>query len=253
MTTGLSTLADDLTSAAALLIRESVVARYLTQPAEDSSPRVQLVERLLSGKVGQPALDVLKAAVAERWSAEADLVDAIELVGPASPADPRREGRQGRRGRRPAVPVLAAFSTPQPRLAILLGDYEVDADARVRCCATSSTARAPAPTRSRLNCSPRRLSCSADSRPKTAVQSLAEVAVARRGEVVAQVRAAAELTDAQHTRLTEVLSRIYGHPVTAQIPLDPELLGGLAISVGDEIIDGTLSSRLAAAQTQLPD
>jgi F0F1-type ATP synthase delta subunit len=31
------------------------------------------------------------------------------------------------------------------------------------------------------------------------------------------------------------------------------LLGGLSISVGDEIIDGTLSSRLASAQTQLPD
>ena len=88
---------------------------------------------------------------------------------------------------------------------------------------------------------------------EAAVQSLAEVAVARRGEVVAQVSAAAELSDAQHTRLTEVLSRIYGHPVTAQVSIDPELLGGLAISVGDEIIDGTLSSRLAAAQTQLPD
>jgi F0F1-type ATP synthase delta subunit len=85
------------------------------------------------------------------------------------------------------------------------------------------------------------------------VQGLAEVAVARRGEVVAQVSAAAELSDAQHTRLTEVLSRIYGHPVTAQMQIDPESLGGLAILVGDEVIDGTLSSRLAAAQTQLPD
>ena len=85
------------------------------------------------------------------------------------------------------------------------------------------------------------------------MRGLAEVAVARRGEIVAQVSAAAELSDAQHTRLTDVLTRIYGHPVTVQLQIDPELLGGLAISVGDEIIDGTLSSRLAAAQTQLPD
>jgi F-type H+-transporting ATPase subunit delta len=35
--------------------------------------------------------------------------------------------------------------------------------------------------------------------------------------------------------------------------IDPKLLGGLAITVGDEVIDGTLSSRLAAAQNQLPD
>jgi F0F1-type ATP synthase delta subunit len=86
-----------------------------------------------------------------------------------------------------------------------------------------------------------------------AVLGLAEVAVARRGEVIAHVSAATELGDAQHTRLGEVLSRIYGHPVTVQIHIDPELLGGLAITVGDEIINGTLSSRLAAAQTQLPD
>ena len=82
---------------------------------------------------------------------------------------------------------------------------------------------------------------------------LAELAVARRGEVVAHVSAAAELSDAQRTRLIEVLTRIYGHPVSVQLHIDPELLGGLSIAVGDEVIDGTISSRLAAAETQLPD
>lgn len=86
-----------------------------------------------------------------------------------------------------------------------------------------------------------------------AVLELAEVAVARRGEIVAHVSAAAELDDAQRTRLTEILSRIYGHPVTVQMQIEPKLLGGLAITVGDEVIDGTLSSRLAAAESQLPD
>ncbi|HWS93790.1 MAG TPA: F0F1 ATP synthase subunit delta, partial [Mycobacterium sp.] len=86
-----------------------------------------------------------------------------------------------------------------------------------------------------------------------AMKFLAEVAVARRGEVIAQVSAAAELSDAQRRRLTEVLSRIYGHPVTVQLQIDAEVLGGLSIAVADEVIDGTLSSRLAAAQAQLPD
>ena len=73
--------------------------------------------------------------------------------------------------------------------------------------------------------------------------------MARRGEVVAHVTAAADLTDAQRTRLTEVLTRIYGHPVSVQLHIDPELLGGLSITVGDEVIDGSIASRLAAAQT----
>ncbi len=90
-------------------------------------------------------------------------------------------------------------------------------------------------------------------RADEAVIDLAELAVARRGEVVAHVTAAAELSDAQRTRLTEVLTRIYGHPVAVQLHVDPDLLGGLSITVGDEVIDGSIASRLAAAESQLPD
>jgi len=41
--------------------------------------------------------------------------------------------------------------------------------------------------------------------------------------------------------------------VTVQSQIDPELLGGLLITVGDEVVDGTLSSRLTTAKAQLPD
>jgi F-type H+-transporting ATPase subunit delta len=249
---GLSTLADDLTSVAAMLISETVVTRYLTLAAEDASPRVRLIERLVSGKVGQPALDLLKSAVSERWSADSDLVDAVELVS--------RQAlliRAEQAGQLDEVEEqLFRFSRIldlQPRLAILLGDYEVPADGRVRLLRNvlgNASADVDPITAELLS---KTVELLRGQPAGEAVQGLAEVAVARRGEVVAHVSAAAELTDAQHTRLTEVLSRIYGHPVTAQMQIDPDLLGGLAISVGDEIIDGTLSSRLAAAQTQLPD
>jgi F-type H+-transporting ATPase subunit delta len=249
---GLSTLADDLTAVAALLIRESVLTRYLTQPSEDSSPRVHLVERLVSGKVGGPALDVVKAAVAERWSADTDLVDAIELS--ARQAQLIRAEKAGDVDE--VEEQLFRFSrilNAQPQLAILLGNHEVPADARVQLLRNVLTSAGAGVNPITTELLAKTVELLRGQPAEEAVQGLAEVAVARRGEVVAQVSAAAELSDAQHTRLTEVLSRIYGHPVTAQVSIDPELLGGLAISVGDEIIDGTLSSRLAAAQTQLPD
>jgi F0F1-type ATP synthase delta subunit len=41
--------------------------------------------------------------------------------------------------------------------------------------------------------------------------------------------------------------------VTVHLQIDTELLGGLLIAVADEVIDGTLASRLAAAKAQLPD
>jgi F-type H+-transporting ATPase subunit delta len=82
---------------------------------------------------------------------------------------------------------------------------------------------------------------------------LANLAVSRRGEIVADVGTASELTDTQSSRLTELLTRIYGRPVSLQLYVNPELLGGLSIAVGDEVIDGSLASKLAAAETQLPD
>ncbi|HEY6855261.1 MAG TPA: F0F1 ATP synthase subunit B/delta [Mycobacterium sp.] len=249
---GLSALTDDLTSVATMLIRETVVARYLTSPAEDASPRVRLIERLVSDQVGEPALDVLKSAVSERWSADSDLVDAVELVS--------RQALLIRAERAEQLDEvedqLFRFSRildVHPRLVTLLGNYEAPADGRITLLRNVlGNANADVNPIS-VELLSKTVELLRGQPVEKAVQGLVEVAVARRGEVIAHVSAAAEVSDAQHTRLTEVLSRIYGHPVTAQLQINPESLGGLAISVGDEVIDGTLSSRLAAAQTHLPD
>jgi ATP synthase F1 delta subunit len=249
---GLEKLADELVSVAKMLNGEIVVTRYLTLSAEDASPRVKLIERLVSGKVGDPTLEVLRAAVSERWSANSDLVDAIEHVSRQALFEvAEREERVDE-----VEDQLFRFSRileEQPRLAILLGEYGVPAERRVgllRDVLKSSSGRANRITNSLLAHTVELLR---GEPAEEAMKFLAEVAVARRSEIVAEVGAAAELSDAQRTRLTEVLARIYGHPVTVQLGIDPELLGGLLISVGDEVVDGTLSSRLAAAEAQLPD
>jgi len=250
---GLEKLADELVKVAGMLNHEIVVTRYLTVPAEDSAPRVRLIERILEGKVADPTLDVVRAAVAERWSANRDLVDAIEHVSrQALLKVAENEGRIDE-----VEDQLFRFSRlldAQPRLAILLGDHTSPAEGRVgllRNVLKSVGGRSNRITNALLSHTVELLR--GHQTADEAVQSLAESAVARRGEVVAQVSAAAELTEAQRTRLSEVLSRIYDHPVAVQLQLNEELLGGLLISVGDEVIDGTLKSRLTAAEAQLPD
>jgi ATP synthase F0 subunit b/ATP synthase F1 delta subunit len=248
----LSTLSSELVAVAKMLDSEIVVTRYLTLAAEDAGPRVRLIERLVSDKVGDATLEVLRAAVSERWSANSDLVDAIEHVSrQALLAVAEREDRVDE-----VEEQLFRFSRildAQPRLAILLGDYAAPAEGRVellRKVLESASARVNPVALALLT---QTVELLRGEPAEEAVKFLAEVAVARRGEIVAQVGAAAELTDAQRTRVTEVLSRIYDHPVTVQLQVDPELLGGLLIAVADEVIDGTLSSRLAAAKAQLPD
>jgi F-type H+-transporting ATPase subunit delta len=249
---GLSSLSAELVSVAKMLEREIVVTRYLTMPAEDPAPRVRLIERLTSGKVGDPTLDVLRAAVSERWSANSDLIDAIEHVSRQALLEvAERDGQVDE-----VEDQLFRFSRildAQPRLAILLGDYAVPADGRVGLLRKTLECASGDVNPVAVSLLSQTVELLRGEPAEEAVLLLAEVAVARRGEIVAQVSAAAELSDAQRTRVTEVLSRIYGHPVTVQLQIDPALLGGLSITVGDEVIDGTLASRLAAAKAQLPD
>ncbi|EUA13234.1 ATP synthase F1, delta subunit [Mycobacterium kansasii 732] len=194
----------------------------------------------------------MRAAVTERWSANSDLIDAIEHVSRQALLEiADREGQVDE-----VEDLLFRFSRildAQPRLAILLGDYVVPAEGRIRLLRNVLDRSGSAVNPIAASLLAQTVELLRGQSAEDAVLLLAEVAVARRGEVVAQVSAAAELTAAQRTRVTEVLSRIYGHPVTVQLQIDPELLGGLSIAVGDEVIDGTLSSRLAAAKAQLPD
>jgi ATP synthase F0 subunit b/ATP synthase F1 delta subunit len=247
----LSTVADDLTSVAKLLAGEKILTRHLADPADDPSPKVGLLETLLEGKVGDTALEVLKAAVSGRWSTDANLVDAVEhvarlaLLVRAEREDQAAEVEEElfRFGR-----ILDA----QPRLSTLLSDYATPAAGRVKLLSdVLGNGSGVNPTTAQLLS--QTIELLRGERADDAVIDLAELAVARRGEVVAHVTAAAELSDAQRTRLTEVLTRIYGHPVSVQLQINPELLGGLNIAGGDEVIDGTLSSKLAAAETKLPD
>ena len=194
---------------------------------------------------------MLNTAVSVRWSKTGDLVTAIEHV--ARLALLTRADRENQAEE--VAEQLFRFGRildSQPRLASLLGDYSQSGEQRVallrgvlsQATGTNSTAGALiAQTVELLS----------GERADDAVADLAELAVAHRGEIVAEVGAAAELTDSQRRRLTDVLTRIYHHPVSVQLIVDPELLGGLAVAVGDEVIDGTLYTRLAEAETKLPD
>ena len=84
------------------------------------------------------------------------------------------------------------------------------------------------------------------------VGRLAELAADRRNRSVAHITAATALSDEQEQRLVRVLSDIFGRAVSLQVELDPDLLGGLVIRVGDEVIDGSVLAKLAKARQALP-
>jgi ATP synthase F0 subunit b/ATP synthase F1 delta subunit len=246
---GLTTLADDLASVAKLLRREAALARHLADPSVDSAAKVQLAERLLSGKLSDAALAVLRTAVSQRWSSASDLIHGIQHV--ARLALLVRAEREDQID--DVEDQLFRFSRmldSEPQLITLLSDYTTPVDGRVGLVTTVLHGRANKNSADLLR---QTIELLHGERADAAVRELANLAVSRRGEVVAHVGTAAELSDAQHDRLTELLSRVYGHPVSLQLEVNPELLGGVTIAVGDEVIDGSLASKLAAAETHLPD
>ena len=56
----------------------------------------------------------------------------------------------------------------------------------------------------------------------------------------------------QEQRLADSMTRLYGRPISLQVELDPDLLGGLVVRIGDELIDGSVAGKLAAARRKLP-
>jgi ATP synthase F0 subunit b/ATP synthase F1 delta subunit len=245
----LTTLADDLAKAAKLMRREAVLSRHLADPSSSSDSKVTLAERLLSGKISDEALDLLKTAVSQRWSTSVDLIHGIQHI--ARLALLVRAESEGQID--DVEDQLFRFSRTldsEPRLITLLSEYSAPLDGRISLLNNVLARRASRNTADLLR---QTIDLLHGERADEVIRGLANLAVSRRGEVVAHVRAAAELSDAQRNRLIELLTRIYGHPVSLQLDMDPALLGGLTIAVGDEVIDGSLASKLAAAETHLPD
>lgn len=66
--------------------------------------------------------------------------------------------------------------------------------------------------------------------------------------LVAAVTSAIPLTREQEERLVAILSAKYGEPVKVHVSIDTSVIGGLRIYVGDDIIDGTIASRLESVR-----
>jgi F-type H+-transporting ATPase subunit delta len=73
---------------------------------------------------------------------------------------------------------------------------------------------------------------------------VAGLAAEERGRRVAEVRSAVELDEDEYQRLVEALERTAGRPVEVRVQIEPSLLGGMAVEIGDTVIDGSVRHRL---------
>lgn len=245
----LGDFADELASLAGLLLEHSVLRKYLAARTDDSSPKVAMVERLLTGKIAQQTFDIVKTAVQQRWSVSRDLPEAFErLARLAVLVSAEREDKI-----EDVEDELFRFGRTldaNPRLASLVSQLEEPSEKRIGLLDSVIADKASSWTAALLRQSVRLLH---GRNLVDVVPELAELAAARRGESVAHVVAASPLSEEQYDRLSSVLSRIYGRTISVQLDVDPEVLGGLQIRIGDEVVDGTIAAKLEKAASNLPE
>ena len=69
----------------------------------------------------------------------------------------------------------------------------------------------------------------------------------RRNRLIANVRVAATITDTQKVRLAQAIEKQVGQPIRVNIQVDPSIIGGVSVKFADELVDGSISNRLAGA------
>jgi F-type H+-transporting ATPase subunit delta len=79
---------------------------------------------------------------------------------------------------------------------------------------------------------------------KPVIKAVRELAADARGETTAEVSSAYPLNDDQVARLKSNLKARLGRDVTIEPKVDPELLGGLVVRLGSQMIDASIRTKL---------
>jgi F-type H+-transporting ATPase subunit delta len=238
-----TSLADELAAVTALLDREVSLRRVLTDPAQAGEAKAELSGRILGGQVSGTTADLVAGLVRSRWSQSRDLVDALEEL--ANLAD--LTAAQGAGTLDDVEDELFRFgrivsSTTELRSA--LTDRAASTSAKGELLRSLLGGRAKATTErlvTRLVTAPRGRSLEAG------LESLSKLAAERRDRMVAVVTSAVPLSATQKQRLGAALAKLYGRQMHLNLDVDPEVLGGIRVQVGDEVINGSIADRIEDA------
>lgn len=239
--------AQELFSVADAIDSSNQLVRTLSDPGRPAEVKEATVRTLLSSRVSPQSLDKTLEVVRRRWSEQEDILDALELLGVSALLEQAQSEAVLEQVEGELFEVSRMIDDSGDLTAALDGARENPSQRATMLSAllNGRTHRLTAALAARAV--GRRI----ELKPARRVEEFARFASDRRRRAFAAVSSAVPLNDAQQARLGAVLSSIYGREVQMNLQVDPDVVGGLRIQVGDDLYDATVLARLSRARSQL--
>jgi len=235
---------EGLLNAGRVIGESSQLLSALVDPAADAAPKAALVATVFGPAVTPVALDLLQAVTAARWSSHTDLLAGIEDLGLRCAASSASvagvvEAELFSFGATVAgnaeleLALASKLGAPRAKVglvdAILIGKVTDQTLVIVRHLVQQPRGR----------------------RIGELLRYAASVVADQSGTSIATVTSASSLAPAQLDRLRTHLSARYGRKLTINLVVDPSLVGGVRVQIGDDVIDGSIATRLKDLRLQL--
>ena len=239
-----ATIGDELFSVSDLLRADPALRRFATDASVPAEARKGLARQVFEGKVSAATLAIVESAFGHRWTSQRDLPDVLERLSEiaitkstGAKADQLADELFGVGQLLAKNPELRdALSNPGRSVDDRAALVDTVLDDKVLPATVTLTKQALAGTYGTLS---------------AALEVYREVVAEAAGGGVATVRVAKPLSDGDRERLQKALSQQYGRDVHINEVVDADVIGGLRVEIGDDVIDGTVAGRLDDARRRL--
>jgi F-type H+-transporting ATPase subunit delta len=230
-----------------LLDAQVGLRRPLSDPSFEPDRKSGLLEAVVGSHVSATTLKVASGLVRARWSRQRDLGDALENLAVlaeliAAEKDDESDAVEDQLFR------FGRIIEAQPALRSAIADPGLPAENKselLQALLHDKTSASTLRLLTQLAAHPR------GRTPEDGIAEFSQIASQRRKRLVALVRAATTLTDVERERLRTALVGVYGSDIHLEVEIDPSIVGGVVVQVGDDVIDGSVANRLADARQKL--
>ena len=238
-----SALSAQLFAVVATLDSSTPLRRALTDNSRDANSKAELAKELFGKSTSDLAIKLLINLTALRWSSPSNLGDVIEQLAVEAEASVANQNNELDRLEE-EIFQFSRIVASDLELRQILNSAKYSGEGK-RVLVAKLLASKVSPSTSRLLAA--LVSGMRGRSIERTIAFYASAAAARKMRVIAHVKSAVELSQAQKDKLASSLSGKIGQPVRLNVELDPKVLGGLSIRFADELIDATIVNRLADA------